>query len=213
MIAGRLLLVTLCAGALAQTRNPVEAGTTALNRNDLASAQANFERATRREPKNPKAWLLLAQTHARRKNQPQAIEAARKAEILGAEDPAILQGLANFYATLLPDAPKAASLGERYAERAPADRNAWQRLAEFCLSTGQHDKAIRAANRALNLNPYAKKRISSWRRHTSCSRTSSPLRGSWRTRGWYSTRARKLSLPSVWPTTDCETFKKQWTSF
>jgi tetratricopeptide (TPR) repeat protein len=50
---------------------------------------------------------------------------------------------------MVPDPPKAASLGERYAERKPEDKTAWRRLAAFCLSTGQPDRAIGAATRGL----------------------------------------------------------------
>jgi Flp pilus assembly protein TadD len=154
MIAALVLLTAISASAFAQARDPLEAGIEALEKNDLASAQASFEQATRSEPNNAKAWLLLAQTYARRKDQAQASAAAQKAEALGVEDPLILQGLANFYATVLPDPHKAADFGQRYAERAPNDKTAWQRLAAFCIATGQLDPAIQAATRSVKLSPY-----------------------------------------------------------
>ncbi len=103
-----------------------------------------------REPENAQGWLSLARAYARDKKPEQALEAARKAEALGAADPKILQGLADFYA--IPDPPKAAELGERYAERAPRDTTAWRRLAGFCLKAGLTDRAIAAGTRGLNVD-------------------------------------------------------------
>ena len=62
-------------------------------------------------------WLSRARAYAKDQKRSEAIEAARKAEDLGGADPKILQGLADFYAIVLPDPPKAADLGQRYAER------------------------------------------------------------------------------------------------
>ena len=98
-------------------------------------------------PKTASGWLDLAQAQAKQGNREAALEAARKAEALGGEDPAILQALANFYATAGADPAKAAALGYRYAERMPEDRTAWRRLAQFCLSTGQSERAIEAAKK------------------------------------------------------------------
>ena len=95
-------------------------------------------------------WLSLARTYAKENKRPEALEAARKAEALGAADPKVLQGLADFYAVLVPDPPKAAELGERYAEKAPQDRTAWRRLASFCLQAGLTDRAIAAGTRGLS---------------------------------------------------------------
>jgi tetratricopeptide (TPR) repeat protein len=109
-------------------------------------AQAN---ASVREPESAQDWLSLARTYAKDNKRDQAVEAARKAEALGAADPKILQGLADFYANLAPDLLKAAELGERYAEKAPQDKTAWRRLAAFCLQAGLTDRAISAATRGL----------------------------------------------------------------
>jgi len=108
--------------------------------------QAN---ANVRQPENAQGWLSLAREYAKDKKPDQAIEAARKAETLGAGDPGILKSLADFYATLVPDPPKAAELGERYAEKAPQDRTAWRRLATFCLQSGLTDRAIATGTRGL----------------------------------------------------------------
>ncbi len=122
-MAARLLVLAVAAVASGQVTDPLEAGIAALEKNDLGKAQAVFQQATRSAPENAKAWLLLAQTYARQKNLQPSIAAAEKAETLGAGDPSILQGLANLYATLLADPPRAAALGEKYAERAPSRPN------------------------------------------------------------------------------------------
>lgn len=93
--------------------------------------------------------MLLAQTLAKQKNAKAALDAAQKAEKLGGENTRILQGLANFYATLSPDLPKAAELGIKYAERSPNDATAWRRLTAFCLSSGQPERAVEAGTRGV----------------------------------------------------------------
>ncbi len=154
MLAPLLFLLAATATPAEQFRTKVQEGMAALDQNNLAKAQASFEQATRLAPKHPGAWLLLAQTCAKQKDQKGALSAAQRAETLGAGDPQILQGLANFYATLVPDLPKAAKLGARYAEISPQDVTAWSRLTAFCLSSGQLEPAIEAGVRALKLNPY-----------------------------------------------------------
>ncbi len=64
---------------------------------------------------DPKAWLVLAEKYAAEKKESDARAAAARAEDLGGNDAAVLQRLANFYAGILPDLPKAAELGWRYA--------------------------------------------------------------------------------------------------
>jgi tetratricopeptide (TPR) repeat protein len=113
------------------------------------SAQANTHV---QEPENAQGWLSLARTYAKNKMPDQALEAARKAEALGATDPGILKNLADFYATLVPDPSKAAELGERYAEKSPQDKTAWRRLAAFCLQAGLTDRAIAAGTRGLTVD-------------------------------------------------------------
>jgi tetratricopeptide (TPR) repeat protein len=153
-----LFLLWAVPAAPAQSNARIQEGVAALERNDLVAAQAAFEKATRLAPKDAGAWLLLAQTYARRKNLAPAIAAARKAEALGLADPRILQGLANFYSTSSPNLPKAAELGARYAERAPEDKTAWRRLAAFCLEAGLTDQAVAAGTRGLSVDDGAELR-------------------------------------------------------
>ncbi|MBS1875412.1 MAG: tetratricopeptide repeat protein [Acidobacteria bacterium] len=148
MLVATVLLV-IAAALPPQFQAKVQEGAAALDKNDLARARAAFEQATRIAPNEAGGWLMLAQTCARQKANADALAAARKAETLGAKNPQILQGLANFYATLVPDLPKAAAMGQRYAELSPRDVTAWRRLAEFCLNAGLVDQAVAAGTRAL----------------------------------------------------------------
>jgi tetratricopeptide (TPR) repeat protein len=154
---GWVLVILLAAFAdpSPQFEARVRAGLAALDRNEFGKAQAEFEQATRLSPRQGGAWLLLAQTYAKQHKPDLAIAAARKAELFGAADSQILQGLANFYATLVPDLHKAAEIGAKYAERNPSDRTAWRRLAEFCLRTGQPDAAIAAGKRGAAIDDSA----------------------------------------------------------
>ena len=116
-------------------------GIAALDRGDLQGAQASFEAATKLAD-DPGAWMMLAQTLARENESRRAREAADKAEALGATDPRILQALANFYTTLVPDLRKAASVGAQYAAKAPADVTAWRKVAAIYLEIGDSDRRL-----------------------------------------------------------------------
>lgn len=132
----------------------IQEGVAALERNDLTKAQSNFEQASQLAPKNASVWMLLAQTYGKQKNPAAALSAAQKAESFGADDPKILQSLAEFYARLAPDRTKAAALGARYAEKNPLDTTAWKRLAAFCRDSGLTTQAVAAARKDVELHPY-----------------------------------------------------------
>jgi tetratricopeptide (TPR) repeat protein len=144
-----LLLAAAVAASASQAEERFQAGIAALKRDDLAGAQALFEEAVRLDPRHVGSWILLAQTYAKRQNQPSAVEAARKAETLAADDPDVLLALANLYSGLIRDPARAARLGMRYAELRPQDRTAWRRTASFCLSSGQFDCSVDAARKGL----------------------------------------------------------------
>jgi tetratricopeptide (TPR) repeat protein len=144
------LLVLLAVLAVASAyQNPMQDGAAALDKGDLATAQAKLEEATRLAPGNARAWLLLANTYGRQKKASAALEAATKAEKLGGSDAGILVGLVNFYTELEPDAPKAASLGARYAELRPEDKAAWRRVAALYVVLRDTEHAIAAGQRAV----------------------------------------------------------------
>jgi tetratricopeptide (TPR) repeat protein len=129
--------------------NPYREAGAALVSGDLAAAQASLEALTAKDPGNARAWMLLAQTYARRKNGAAALAAASKSEKLGARDPDVLHGLAFLFTDLQPDLKRAADLEARYAELQPADKTAWRRVAAMCLEAGQYDRAIAAGTRGL----------------------------------------------------------------
>jgi len=149
MLLPALVLLVNSVPDSGQFETRMQEGVAALEKNDPATAQVSFEQATRLEPKNAWAWLLLAQACARQKNRKSALDAAQAAETLGAADPRILQQLANFYYGMAPDLPKSASLGARYAEKSPQDTTAWRRVAQVYLEAGLPDQAIQAAAKGL----------------------------------------------------------------
>jgi tetratricopeptide (TPR) repeat protein len=118
-----------------------EAGA-ALAAGDLAAAQASLESLTAADPANARAWMLLAQTYARRKNTAAALTAASRSESHGARDPDVLHGLVFLFTDLQPDLNRAAELAARYAELQPADKTAWRRAAAIYLAVHQYDRAI-----------------------------------------------------------------------
>src|ERR1035438_5400735 len=95
----------------ASTPNPYREAGAALASGDLAAAQTRLEALTVKDPANGRAWMLLAQTYARRKNSAAALAAASKSEKLGSRDPEVLHGLAFLYSDLQPDLNRAAKIG------------------------------------------------------------------------------------------------------
>ena len=129
--------------------NPYREAGAALASGDLAEAEASLEALTAKDPGNARAWMLLAQTYARRKNGTAALAAASQSEKLGARDPDVLHGLAFLFTGLQPDLKRAADLEARYAELQPADKTAWRRVAAMYLEAGQFDRAIVAGTQGL----------------------------------------------------------------
>src|SRR5438067_1365725 len=74
-----------------------QAGLTALNNNDLATAQSRLETAANLQPGRADVWLALAQTYLKQSKPDLAESAASKAEALKPADPRILHGLAIYY--------------------------------------------------------------------------------------------------------------------
>ena len=134
-------------------------GVASLDANDLASAKSIFEHVTKTTPTSASAWLLLAQTCAKQGDLKAAQDSATQAERYGAKDSAILQGLANFYGSALSDLPRAAALGARYAQLAPRDTTAWQRVAALYLAVGKPERAIEAGLRGKAIDKSADLRM------------------------------------------------------
>jgi len=132
-----------------QPPNLQRAAVAALEGSELAKTQARLEQLTRREPNNARTWVQLAQVYSKRKKAEQALAAAGKAEALGGDDPGVLHELANLFIELQPDLKKAAALEARYAEKTPADRTAWRRVAALYLDAGLPEQAIAAGRQGL----------------------------------------------------------------
>jgi tetratricopeptide (TPR) repeat protein len=119
-------------------------GLIALNANNLATAEARLESASKLQPQDARVWLALAQTYWRLRKSQAAAFAAKRAESF-ARDPAILHALA-FYHFEAANYTKAAELETRYAESAP---EAFSSAIELYLQAGKPKSAIEVAGRAL----------------------------------------------------------------
>lgn len=97
----RLVFLCLClaiaAVAFQSFQELFRSGLVALQRNDLAAAEQNLERAATLEPGNARVWVALAQTYRKRAETVKADEAAQKAGALGANDSAVMGTLAVYY--------------------------------------------------------------------------------------------------------------------
>jgi tetratricopeptide (TPR) repeat protein len=105
-------------------------------------------------PASPQVWMGLAQTYWKLKLPDLARSAAAKAESAAPESPVVLHGLAYFYSES-GDPAKAAPMEARYAEKAPADRDAFPRAIDLYLQAKQAEPAIALANKALALEDRA----------------------------------------------------------
>ena len=126
----------------------MQQGLAALNRNDLATAQAKLEAASRLHPRDPQVWLGLAQTYLKSNKKKDAEIAAHVAESFGGNDPRMLHALSIYYAETQNFA-KAAALESRYAAEAPGDRQATLRAVELYRKAGQPKIAIALASKVL----------------------------------------------------------------
>jgi tetratricopeptide (TPR) repeat protein len=104
------------------------AGLLALQRGDLASAQANLEAAGKLAPRDGRVWVALSQTYWRLHNNAAAEDAAGKAATLAPEDPAVLQGLAIYYSETN-QTLKAAQAAAKYSAKVPENGDARERAA------------------------------------------------------------------------------------
>ena len=72
-------------------------GLAALQDNQVATAQAQLEAASKLKPDNPHVWLALAHTYHKLDKAAAAEAAIGKAASLAGNDPTVLKGLALFY--------------------------------------------------------------------------------------------------------------------
>ncbi|MGA2576561.1 MAG: tetratricopeptide repeat protein [Bryobacteraceae bacterium] len=148
-----ILLLLLWADP-ASFENTLRAGLEALHGNNLPVARARLEDASRMQPNNPQAWMGLAQTYWKLGLPDLARPAAAKAESAAPESPVVLHGLAYFYSET-GEPGRAASLEARYAEKTPADREAFARAIDLYLQARQAKAAIALAAKALTVEDRA----------------------------------------------------------
>lgn len=128
------------------------AGLTALNANDLATAQAQLETASRLDPRRPDVWLALAQTYLRQQKIAAADDSASKAEQFAPDHPTVLRGLALYFSergALV----KAADFESRYAAAAK-DATAFAQAGTLYARANKLDAAVPLFRRAIDLQPY-----------------------------------------------------------
>ena len=122
-------------------------GLVALHTNRTQEARSTLERAVKMKPDAGEAWAALAQVYARLNFTVSARNAAAKAETVGGKDPAVLRGLADYYA-VAGDAAHAADYEQRYAVAA-RDPGALARAVRLRLEAKQPKVAIALAVKGL----------------------------------------------------------------
>jgi len=148
------LLLLLFWADPAAFENTLRAGLEALHGNNLPVARARLEDASRMQPARLEVWMGLAQTYWKLQLPDLARSAAAKAESAAPESPVVLHGLAYFYSET-GDPARAAALEARYAEKTPADREAFPRAIDLYLQARQAKPAIALAGKALALEDRA----------------------------------------------------------
>ena len=124
-------------------------GLAALHSSRLDAARSSLERAVKAKPDGGEAWAALAQVYVKLNFALSARNAAGKAEAVGAKDPAVLRGLADYYAAAH-DPAHAAEYEERYAAAAGArDPDAILRVVTLRIESKQPKPAIALALKSL----------------------------------------------------------------
>lgn len=147
-----LTLVLLAAPGLTQTEPPpadrdpaagqFARGLAALSIDDYSTASMEFSSATRISPRDPRAWLALAQAQRGLGQLEGALGAASEAQRLAPRQPEILATLAEIHATL-GDFDEALSLALEAANLAPENVSVLLLKSALLAQTGQADSAIR----------------------------------------------------------------------
>jgi tetratricopeptide (TPR) repeat protein len=104
------------------------AGLLALQRGDLAAAQANLEAASKLAPRDGRVWVALSQTYWRLSKSGDAEDAAGKAAAFAPDDPVVLQSLAIYYSETN-QTLKAAQAAVKYSAKVPENGDARERAA------------------------------------------------------------------------------------
>jgi len=131
VIPALLLLI-----AASTSDDSLRAGLLALQRGDLASAQADLEAASKLAPRDGRVWVALSQTYWRLHKNADAELAAGKAVAVAPEDPAVLQSLAIYYSET-GQTLKAAQAEAKYSGKVPENGGARERAIELYFQAAQ----------------------------------------------------------------------------
>jgi tetratricopeptide (TPR) repeat protein len=124
-------------------------GLVALRANRNEDARNSLERAVRAKSDGGEAWAALAQAYARLNFTVSARNAAARAEAVSAKNPAVLRGLADYYASVH-ESGRAADFEERYALAIGArDPDAMARAITLRIQAKQAKAAVALATKAL----------------------------------------------------------------
>ena len=127
----------------------LRAGLAAMQASQMTEARSSLERAVKLKPDGGEAWAALAQVYAKLNFAVSARTAAGKAEGLARSNPAVLRGLADYYAGTT-DKTRAADYAERYWTAAgTSDREAILRAVSLRLEARQPKVAAALALRGL----------------------------------------------------------------
>jgi tetratricopeptide (TPR) repeat protein len=111
-------------------------GLLALDRGDLATARLSLEEASKTTPADGRVWIALAQVYWRQHDGSAAGAAASKAAALSPDEPAVLQGLAIYYAETGQNL-KAARAQAKFAAKVPANAAARARAEDLYFQAAQ----------------------------------------------------------------------------
>src|ERR1022692_4938389 len=123
-------------------------GLAALQENQLATARAQLEAASKLKPDNPHVWLALGHTYHKLHKAGAAESAIGKAASLAGNDPTALKGLAFFYSET-GNYEKAAEFSARLARLTPEDARAATVAADLYLKAHRPEPAIDLVSRTL----------------------------------------------------------------
>ena len=151
MVASAVLVFLLASNSNA-FQSAFVAGLNALNKNDLETAQAQLETASRLEPRQAEVWLALAQTYLKQHKADAADASATKAEQLGPENPVVLRGLALYFSER-GSLEKAADIEARYASKSK-DAAAFAQAAALYAKAGKAQSGVPLLRKAIDLQPY-----------------------------------------------------------
>jgi tetratricopeptide (TPR) repeat protein len=151
LLAGWLLgwlLSPLPGPAQQPVTDDLRQGLAALSKNDFVHAREFLEKAAKLDPQSALVAVALAQTYLKSGQKDLAVQAAARAEQLGADTPAIQHALALFYATT-GDFAKAADWERRFAATPGASAQSAASAAALSLDAGQPAEAVKWAETAV----------------------------------------------------------------